>query len=305
MIRLTTAEVQRAGGRRLVRTVLLLGALAGAIAGTIAFLRTGSLDEATYQQRRVEAEARRTEWEDRLHRCLEERGGDRRSEDAFEACAPGDFPPGADDPRYDRKNLKGILQGTTGVVALAAWLIGASLVGAEHSSRGLVTTLGFEPGRVRLFSAKSFAAVATAAVVALVLLLLMLVAMLPSLLLHGAPGAGQPGNATLAGVILRGTAMAAIAGAVGFALASVGRNTATALGVGFGYILVFENILGSSVEDFRRWLLLGNTIVFVSGQNAGGDVPGRSVTGAGLFLAAVAVGLLVGALSLFSRRDVA
>lgn len=302
MITLTTAEAQRAAGRRLVRVLLLLGVLVAAVSGAVAFLRSGSLDQAVYERRVADAAARRLEVARGFDRCLAERGG--RSEAAVKACVPGERVTGARDPRFHRDRLKGILQGTTGVVALVAWLAGASLVGAEYTSRGLVTTLGFEPGRVRVFAAKALAAVATAAGLALALLVAMLVAMLPSAWLHGAPAVGEASSATLAGVVLRGVAMAAVAAAMGFALASAGRSTATALGVGFGYILVVENILGSSVAGWRRWLLLGNTIVFVSGRSAGGDVPGRSVTAAGLFLAGVAGALLIGALSVFTRRDV-
>lgn len=65
--------------------------------------------------------------------------------------------------------------------------------------------------------------------------------------------------------------------------------------------------MGQFLEDWRRWLLLGNIIVFVSGESQGGSegVPGRSVLGAGLFLATVTVGLLVVATVIFRRRDVA
>ena len=92
---------------------------------------------------------------------------------------------------------------------------------------------------------------------------------------------------------------------MGFAIATIGRNTAAALGAGFAYIIVLENILGSSIARWRRWLLLGNVIVFVSGNDNGGDVPGRTVTAAGVFLTAVAVTLLASAAGAFYRRDVA
>jgi hypothetical protein len=68
---------------------------------------------------------------------------------------------------------------------------------------------------------------------------------------------------------------------------------------------VFENVLGGFLERWRRWLLLGNAIVFLSGKNSGGSVPGRSVVGASLFLAAVTLTLLAGALIAFRARDVA
>ncbi len=98
----------------------------------------------------------------------------------------------------------------------------------------------------------------------------------------------------------------AIAAAVGFSVASVGRNTAAALGLGFAYFLVIENVVGSFLEDFRRWLILGNAIVLVSGEDSGGDeVIGRSVVMAAVYLAAVAIGFLAAATAIFRRRDVA
>ena len=68
---------------------------------------------------------------------------------------------------------------------------------------------------------------------------------------------------------------------------------------------MLENILGSSFERWRRWLLLGNVIVFVSGDDNGSDIPGRTVIGAGVLLAVVAVVLLLAAGGTFRSRDVA
>ena len=76
-------------------------------------------------------------------------------------------------------------------------------------------------------------------------------------------------------------------------------------GIGFGYIIVLENILAGSVERWRKWLLLGNVIVLVSGQDDGADVTGRTVAGAAVFLTLVAVTLLVAAATAFRTRDLA
>ncbi len=131
-------------------------------------------------------------------------------------------------------------------------------------------------------------------------------ALLPSALLHGTTaGTGGPWLGSLVAAVLRGTALVSIAATVGFSVASIGRNTAAALGIGFAYFVVVENAVGSFLEDFRRWLLLGNAIVLISGQDGGGEVAGRSVTVAGLYLAVVAVALFAGAAVLFHRRDVA
>jgi hypothetical protein len=141
---------------------------------------------------------------------------------------------------------------------------------------------------------------------ALVVLALVALALLPALTLHGAPLEDtDPTFVALAGTIGRGVALATLASGIGFAIATIGRNTATALGAGFAYIIVFENILGSTIVRWRRWLLLGNVIVFVSGRDDGGEVTGRSVTAAGVFLTAVAVTLLAAAAGAFRTRDLA
>src|SRR5439155_4949215 len=97
-----------------------------------------------------------------------------------------------------------------------------------------------------------------AALLALGALVLVGLAMWPSVAVHGAPvRAGEPSLASLAGIAGRGLALTALAAGIGFAIATVGRNTAAALGAGFAYIVILENILGSSVQRWRRWLLLG------------------------------------------------
>ena len=140
----------------------------------------------------------------------------------------------------------------------------------------------------------------TVAVFAAMTLMAVALALLPAMIVHGAPlRAGDPSVPALIGLVARGATLAALAAGMGFAIATLGRNTAAALGVGFAYIVVLENILGNSLRGWRRWLLLGNAIVFVAGNSDNADVPGRSVAGAGLFLAAVAGALLIGAAAAF------
>ena len=144
------------------------------------------------------------------------------------------------------------------------------------------------------------------AVFALLVLTLVALAMWPAIAFHGAPP--RPGDASvwsLAGIVGRGVALTALASGMGLAIATIGRNTAAALGAGFAYIIVLENILGSSVERWRKWLLLGNVIVLVSGEDAAGEVTGRTVVGAGVFLTLVALTLLVAAGTTFRTRDLA
>ena len=208
-------------------------------------------------------------------------------------------------PASIAKICKGLLQGVSGGLAIVGWTLGASLVGAEFASRSMTTLLTWEPRRLRVFVAKAVAAMLATALFAFVALLVFIVAMLPTLALHGGPlRANDPSVTTLAGIVLRGTALTAIAAGLGFSLATIGRNTAAALGAGFAYIIVFEQIIGGYKEGSRRWLLLGNVIVFLAGRNDGGDIPGRTVAGAALILALVAVAFLAVAFGSFRARDI-
>jgi hypothetical protein len=310
MMRLVVAELRRIAARRLVRLTVVLAGVGIAFGGVAAFVWSDALPEQAYQQRVAEAKARQVAEEAQIESCLQSHGvtrGEDISDDVAKACFPAKGPARADDPRFHPNRLRGVLQGVSGAFAVVAWGLGASLVGAEFASRSMTTLLTWETRRGRVFLAKAVAAVAAMTVFALLVLVLVSLAMWPALAFHGGRPLrpNDPTLATLAGTIARGTALSALASAMGFAIATIGRNTAAALGAGFAYIIVLENILGSSIARWRRWLLLGNVIVFVSGHNNAGDVTGRTVTAAGLFLTAVAVTLVASAAGTFYRRDVA
>jgi ABC-2 type transport system permease protein len=305
------AEVRRITARRLVRVVMALAAVAIVAGGVLAFAKSGSMSEATYQRNHAAALSQDRAQEAAAQQCLRAHGVQPAADlsnvprNVVESCAPKSFPT-AHDPRFHRIRLADVLRGTSGVLAIVGWALGASLVGAEFASRSLTTSLTWETRRWRLFAVKATTAMVALAVLAFVILAAVAAAMLPALLLHGAPlRASDPSFAALAGLVGRGTALAALACGMGFAIASIGRNTAAALGAGFAYIVVLENILGSSFARWRRWLLLGNVIVFLTGSNRGGDVPGRTVTTAALFLGAVTATLLVAAAGAFRTRDIA
>jgi ABC-2 type transport system permease protein len=309
MAALLLAELRRITTRRLVRVTVLLTVVGISFGGLAAFAFSGSLSEEAYQQRVEEAKERQIAQDEQIEACLRDHdfhGDGPVPQEIAEECFPDKAPAGVDDPRFTRDDLEGILYGVSGALAVVGWALGASLVGAEFASRGMTTLLTWEPRRARVFAAKTAAAVGATAVFAFVALGLVAVAMWPALALHGAPlQADDPTLWSLAGIVARGVALTAITSAMGLAIATIGRNTAVALGAGFAYIIVLENILGSSVERWRRWLLLGNVIVLVAGEDSASDVTGRTVVGAAIFLSAVAVTLLVAAGTSFRARDLA
>jgi ABC-2 type transport system permease protein len=306
---LFAAELRRIASRRLVRLTAALALIGTLLGGAAAFAFSDSLSDAAYQQRVAEADARLEAQDAQIESCLRAHGverGEEISDDVAEQCFPSEDVGHVDDPRFHRSRLEAILRGVTGALAVIGWGLGASLVGAEFASRSMTTLLTWEPRRGRVFVAKALTAMLASAVLALAALVLLALAMWPALAFHGAPlGGDDPTLWSLAGTIGRGVALATISAGIGFAIATIGRNTAAALGAGFAYVIVLENIVGTSLEGWRRWLLLGNVIVFVSGQSDGSDVPGRSVAGAGVFLAVVAVGSLAIAGGAFRRRDLA
>jgi ABC-2 type transport system permease protein len=304
---LFAGELRRVLARRLVKVLALLAVAGIALTGVLVFLNSAALTDRELGARRTAARAR-------VEQCL--RGGPQRVE-GRELAGP---PPGVpareefcqfavghvDDSRFALRKIKGILQGTTAPLVIVAWLIGASVIGADWQTRTVTTLLTWEPRRVRVLLTKALACVLVTSAFAVLAQALLSAALVPSAVWRGTT-AGTDGDwlRSVAGVVGRGTGLVAIAGAVGFSVASIGRNTAAALGIGFAYFLVVENVVGSMLEDFRRWLLLGNAIVLVSGENSGGEVTGRSVVAAALYLTVVAVGLLAAATVLFRRRDVA
>ncbi len=306
---LLAGELQRLLARRLVRVLALLALVAIGLAGVLTFLNTDDVSTAELAARRSRAQAE-------FERCMEEGLSVVGPPEGPDGQGPGRTVPmeercahavrGVDDPRFRLADLRGIVQGTTAPLVVVAWLIGASSIGADWQSRTITTILTWEPRRTRVLLAKAAASAVVACCFALVAGALLVAALLPSAYLHGTTaGTGGGWLRSLFGVLLRGTGLVAVGAVLGFSVASIGRNTAAALGIGFGYFLVFENVVGGFLADYRRWLLLGNAIVFIAGEDEGGEVVGRTVLEAGVYLAAVALVLLVAATLVFRRRDVA
>lgn len=201
-----------------------------------------------------------------------------------------------------RSDIPGMVAGVTVPLAVAAWIVGASFVGADWHTGFLTTTLTWEPRRVRLFLAKATVVVAFCAAAFVAFQALLGLAVLPST--RVIPGPPDEGWFRLAvGYMGRGALLASMAAVFGFSIASVARNTAGALGLAFGYMVVIEGLLVGLVPGIHRWLLLPNAIHLVSGED-NVIVSGRTTVEAGLILLAYAATALVAATAWFRARDV-
>ncbi|MEX2203698.1 MAG: hypothetical protein WD965_06375 [Actinomycetota bacterium] len=206
---------------------------------------------------------------------------------------------------YDLATLPEVLLGMSFVFVILGWLFGASFVGAEWHAGTITTLLTWEPRRTRVIVAKM-----TAAVVSVFVLTLVLQAFLAGVLAVDAATQGSTAGADgawaaeAAGVGLRVALLSSIFAGVGFGIASIGRNTAAALGVGFGYLVIVENLVRGLRPAWAPWLLTENAGLFLIGDPADFPLLHRSVVGAGIYLAAVATLLLVAAAAQFRVRDV-
>jgi hypothetical protein len=206
-------------------------------------------------------------------------------------------------------SLHDVFAGTTAPLVLAAWVVGASAVGAEWHTGSMTTTLTWEPRRTRLLLAKVVAVLVFAFLGTLLVQAVLGLALLPAAL--GSPdvtpcfGCGpEPAWFTAAaGIAIRGAVLAAVLAALGFAIASIGRNTAASVGVGFGYLLVVEGFLAALVHWLRPVLITPNAVAFVGGQPLG-EMGLSSPRASGLLILAYAAAAVAAAVALFRVRDV-
>jgi len=206
---------------------------------------------------------------------------------------------------YELSSFPDVLKGSSLVLLSVAWMLGASAIGAEWHAGHVTTILTWEPRRGRVMAAKIVASLTSVFVLSLAVQAVLGIALAIDAAGRGSTaGVDASWLSEAAAVALRVALLSSIFAGFGFALASVGRNTAVALGVGFGYLVIVENLVRGLRPQWTPWLLTDNAGLFVVGSQT--DVPllGRTVAGAGLYLAAVAVALLLGASGTFRARDV-
>ncbi|MCZ2830408.1 ABC transporter permease subunit [Modestobacter sp. VKM Ac-2986] len=211
--------------------------------------------------------------------------------------------------------------GTNGAVAFSAaasvlaFLVAATYVGAEWSSRSMTALLFWETRRARVMGAKI-------AVVAVAALLVGVVAQLAWLAMAGiwqaAVGDGVALPEGFWTEVLaaqgRGVLLTVCAGLLGFGLTNLVRNTGAALGLGFVYFAVLETAVRIVEPTWQQWLLTNNAIalVFPGGLElylGYDEITGESITDqlgnmqAGVYMTVVTAVVVGVGVVLFSRRD--
>ena len=212
--------------------------------------------------------------------------------------------------RDSRANELGIAQRNRIVpIAVVTYLLvvafGASAVGAEYRAGTVTTVLTWEPRRVRLLTVRLLAIALVAMGFFVATLGIFVAGWIAGAALNGtSAGTGGEFWGELIVVLVRATVVAGVLAVLSGALATLGRNTAAALGIWFGYLVAVEAILQANVKAVTPGMLLLNVGAFFRGESV--TISRHTlepVTGA-LVMAIYLVVVAGGALAVFARRDV-
>ncbi len=323
---LLRAEALRIRSRQMVRILLVLGAL-GLLAGIlIASTQFAKPSAAGLADAKVRAEQVLADTGRGRQLCLNAVGTP-TGPPSKDQCGPPltlqDI--GGAEAFIDKRPFSLSGQGRGGVLGVAAaaaglaFLLGATYVGAEWSSRSMVALLFWEPRRRKVMATKLTVLVALTALLGAVAEAVWLAAaqLLATTRGTGANPHGLWGE--LIGSAGRGVLLVVLVGLLGFGVANLLRNTAAAFGVGFVYFAVVENALRVLRPRWQEWLITDNAVallqhgglrLFVSDtvvDARGGFQTTRqlhltNLHGGLVIAAATAVVVLTGVV-LFTRRD--
>ena len=208
------------------------------------------------------------------------------------------------DPRFPLTMLPDILKGTSIPLIIAGWLLGASFIGADWRAGSITTLLTWEPRRARVIVAKVLACAVSVFVLAMALqAVLGGILSLDAVFRGTTEGVDASWWRETGGVALRAATLTSVSSVVGFAVASIGRNTAAALGAGFAYIAVVENLVRGLRPGWQRWLFTDNAAVFITGDNVSFTFQ-RTMLQALALLAVYAAALFTVSVVMFRSRDV-
>jgi hypothetical protein len=189
---------------------------------------------------------------------------------------------------------------------LGAFFTGAAIAGAEWRAGTITTVLTWEPRRVRLNLTRTAAGAILAFLIATVLQVVFLGAFLPAVLANGSTaGATTDWWIGLALAIARTSLLTAIVGVLGVALATLGRNTAFALGVVFAWVAVIEGVIRSVRPGWAQYLWVENLVTTEEWAQMKNVDFTRGPLLALVTLACYTAVLVGVATLLFKRRDIA
>ncbi|MBQ1017927.1 ABC transporter permease subunit [Micromonospora sp. D93] len=250
---LVRAELERLSARRFVQLMVVLLVLAFAVTAATTMAGSHKPSASEMNSARAQAAEARRDLEASHQECLARQNGTLPADtDRYfpSDCSeidpirqdrlpiPADFLPGV---FSFAEQAQPLLYFLIAFLVLFGFLVGASYIGADLTSGGVVNLLLWRPRRVTVLAAKLGTLLGTV----LVLALLASVAYLATFWVIGQT-AGLPGRLdgdfwrSLGAVHGRGLVLVLLASALGFAIATLGRHTSAALGAFAAYAVVWE-----------------------------------------------------------------
>ena len=247
---LVRAEWQRLFARRFTRIMIVIGFVALGLVTTGLALGSKTPTAAELAQAVEQADSDRAEV--RLQRQLcEQAQRDGASDPELKYKYPPDCSQISDayiDPDnylpyhfHFTKQAPTLIKVFGGVLTMFAFVVGASFVGAEWSSGAMTNLLLWRPRRMQVLAAKLGTLLVGVTTISLGLGAAFVAMLYAVAQTRGRVGGITTSSMTSLGLTAgRSLALGLAAAVIGFGLASLGRHTATALGVAVSWALVFE-----------------------------------------------------------------
>lgn len=324
---LLAAESLRLRSRRLVRVLLVLGAvgyLAALLLAATQYAQPSAAGLADATARRQQVLAQQEQYR---QDCVANVGTPQGPPTA-EQCGPqltaddiGSVQDFIDKQPFtlNREGRDGALVVAAGT-AVFAFLLGATYVGAEWSSRSMVALLFWELRRYRVMAVKLAVLTGVAAALAVLSQGVWLLAARVLAATRGSTSTPKHLWPELAAASGRGVLLVVLMALLGFAVANLIRNTAAAFGAGFVYFAIIENVIRAVYPGWQPWLLTDNAVALVTHgghtiflnegfvdargfyQSTGRQIIISNLHG-GLVLGSVTALAVGGGVILFARRD--
>jgi hypothetical protein len=322
---LLRSELHRFRSRRFIQVVLVLAVVGWVVATGIALTQYGNPGAAEIARAEQQIDADVAMNEQFRQECLADA-------DIPAGTSPDDFC-GPEQSRADVELAWYLDQapfdfastGATGALGFAALaavvaaLVGATWIGAEWSTRSLVALLFWVPRRMQVVGAKLVVLTGAAVLIGVVAQVgwLAMSGILRTLV--GRDAALPEGFwSDLLQTQARGVLLTVIAALLAFGLTNLVRNTGAALGIGFVYLVIVENLVRGLRPLWQPWLLTENALALV--QQGGStiyvysDQPDRygSTEPIEYYLGHLQAGVVLGVVTvvvvalgavLFARRD--
>ena len=310
-------------------SILLIAGVSGiVILGVIFAFRSHKPTAAELADAHARHQQDLASYRQELNDCLNGTGNFAQSGTPPSQCSQMLSGPPSDESLYLNKvflldSLPDALLGVAFIVLVMAMLVGASAVGAEWSADSIATLLTWEPRRIRVLLTRMVAVAAAVVVMSIVLYLALTLMFVVVSALRGSTTTSSSWLNHVLVQIGRNTLIAVAISTIGVAVATVGRNTAAALGVLVGYMAIIENLLRGLRPWTTPWLLGSSAATYLSGhptqvylnngpQVSGGDgsityaptVLTVTVEHALVVVIAYTVILSLIALVIFRRRDI-